>query len=1054
MRAAFIAAALSLLAVHGISAATVARYEPLDIEITSTRQFGNPWRDVRISAILTSPRGRKIELSGFYDGAGRWIVRTAMDELGPWRLTTRSTPEYLEFSTQHQIEVTPGGGSGPLRIDPERLRLVHADGKPFFVAGDTCYPLLGLDRDSQRIPYLTYRKQQGFTLIRWQAAMVEPRFPGLWPWGGTPSKPELDTFNPDYFRRMDSLMRDLREQGLQTEIILLNFYPTGAVMKDPRLWTADREKAWIAYLTARYAAFDNVAWWTLANEFETRPDGIYRLDEPADVDWVRSTAAYVKSIDPWTHPVTVHPYSGYEKYLQAFGSSPEIDILSLQEHGAETKVSRYLSEGDGSGLEKKALSARATGKMVVDSEFGYEWDGSTMRGSNVSSDLQRRQAWRIVMGGGHFSAGFRSTVFNFPEISFDWTNGRRPGGQYISILARFFREQTQFWKLRPAPDLVEATGLCLRGDGEYVAYVPEGGEIAIDLKGTTEPLIVRWLNPLSGEVKDGGEIQGGDRRSIEAPWAEAVLHLSTAVTVVAPEDSGWPRNPDKITRRGPSHFFVDADGHERYVLAHAVNRSRTPKQITLEGFLNQFGRMRNKQYSEAQYLYVQLPNAPWQRVYRTAGRLSLTLPPGVTAISTVVPFAHREYLDYVGSLNDPRVRKEVVLSSGRGSYPVYRIRITNPGGKNKLRIAVARTNHAYERSGFYMTQGLISWLLSGDPAANLDHVEWTVYPCLDPQAVHDGQDYTEYDKLILDDGRSQRDALWNPRTGELPSAHYHVLTDLHMWELRDRESYKYNDPFAPSGTKGNGRSEVEQVMLAFWPFWYEFGIDDYDHENKWQSENALPANFGGALVTHLEIPFYGKDDIDPRDRLREQGRLLARSHSQAFLRMQRDHNFWTESSQGGAVNVNGAVILTTPEPILLETMTPRAGRPAVRANSSGGPLSLYKEVYEHGLGMRAGDRAEYDVPVKATTFRAMVGIDDAEASSSTVTFVVEADGKEIWRSRPVKRADRQLAFVDIRKARRLTIRVDGPRGLLGNWGGAKITCNDPEAPFAGIIGLR
>jgi len=69
-----------------------------------------------------------------------------------------------------------------------------------------------------------------------------------------------------------------------------------------------------------------------------------------------------------------------------------------------------------------------------------------------------------------------------------------------------------------------------------------------------------------------------------------------------------------------------------------------------------------------------------------------------------VSFTSRDYADYVDSIRDPRVRKEIVFSSGNGAYPVYGLRVTNPGGKDKLRIALARTNHAYERSGFFMAQ--------------------------------------------------------------------------------------------------------------------------------------------------------------------------------------------------------------------------------------------------------------------------------------------------------------------------------------------------------------
>ena len=60
-------------------------------------------------------------------------------------------------------------------------------------------------------------------------------------------------------------------------------------------------------LVARYGAYDHVFLWTVANEYETHPDGRYRLDYPADVDWARATARFIKAHDSGRHPVTVHP---------------------------------------------------------------------------------------------------------------------------------------------------------------------------------------------------------------------------------------------------------------------------------------------------------------------------------------------------------------------------------------------------------------------------------------------------------------------------------------------------------------------------------------------------------------------------------------------------------------------------------------------------------------------------------------------------------------------------------------------------------------------------
>jgi hypothetical protein len=546
--------------------------------------------------------------------------------------------------------------------------------------------------------------------------------------------------------------------------------------------------------------------------------------------------------------------------------------------------------------------------------------------------------------------------------------------------------------------------------------------------------------------------------------AHDILQPVGVVTVVGPADGGWPRNQAKIIKNGPNDFTVDPDGKE-YVMVEVINSGATNQTVTLRGFvlLKAMEQFWDKYTPEDQYLYVKYPNGPWQRIYRHGSNLSypysplvITAPPGRTLVGPYVGLTYQEIEEYVSSLDgsDPRITKDVVLSSGGGTYKVYRIKITNPGGSNKLRIAICKTSHAYERSGFYMIQGAIEWVLSGDPAANLDHIEWYFYPCLDPQAIHDGMGYKEYETLVMDDGRMQGDALWDPKSGELPKRHYCVLTDIHMWEFMNAESYKYNDPYAPIGRDGNGNSEVEAVMLAFWPYWYEFGIDAYDHENKWKASNSRPMDYGGALVTHLEIPFYAKDDIDPRERLREQGRLWARSHSQAYLRLQRDHGYWTSSSLAGPVEVNGAVFLPLPEVTLVEDLTPVSGKARSRVNGNGGRMKLYHEKYDHGIGMKAGDPVSYSVPPGANTFKAMVGVNDAEDRNSSVQFVGILDGVEVWRSRSLSRGQRQMAFFGVADASRLTLSVQGRKGILGNWGGAKFTKNDPEVAGLQSLGSR
>jgi hypothetical protein len=540
----FVALLASPLVAHGED--QIACYDIWTITRTSSRAYRNDYLDVAFEAEATSPSGKRLRVPGYCDGGGKFSARLAFDETGVWSVRTSSVPEDARLSAQSKITVVAATSHGPIRLvetpisrhqagkhnRPARLGFGHADGTPFFHAGDTCYPLLGLDRETQRLPFFDRRASQGFSHFRFQAMFTDdPRFPELWAWGGTRQSPDYDRFNPAYFERLDQVMLDLRERGLGAEMIVESFYGAGGINRDPKLWTRDREERWLKYLIARYSAFDNLVYWTLANEFEGYPDGAYRLDDPGDIEWALRTAAFIKEADPYRHPVTTHPFMEMAEYLSYFGATPQIDVLMFQEHGSDRSVGKSIpGNGSGEGLEQKVLASRQLGKPVVVGEYGYEWDGKTQKGVNSSSDLVRRHTWRIVMGGGHFSAGFRSTLFNFVDVKFDIENGGRPGAGQIAFLNHFFRNRTQFNQLEPRYDLASAPSLCLKGADEYVVYVPFGREVSIDLTPESGSFMANWLDTRTGAMTPGAPVEAGGRKDLPAPDLECVLHLKRVTT--------------------------------------------------------------------------------------------------------------------------------------------------------------------------------------------------------------------------------------------------------------------------------------------------------------------------------------------------------------------------------------------------------------------------------------------------------------------------------------------------------------------------------------------
>jgi hypothetical protein len=74
------------------------------------------------------------------------------------------------------------------------------------------------------------------------------------------------------------------------------------------------------------------------------------------------------------------------------------------------------------------------------------------------------------------------------------------------------------------------TGYCLASTGprgEYLAYLPTGGEVTLDLTGTPGPLETRWLNPADGTWQTASPTMGGRRTGLQPPFRkEAVVWLA------------------------------------------------------------------------------------------------------------------------------------------------------------------------------------------------------------------------------------------------------------------------------------------------------------------------------------------------------------------------------------------------------------------------------------------------------------------------------------------------------------------------------------------------
>lgn len=94
---------------------------------------------------------------------------------------------------------------------------------------------------------------------------------------------------------------------------------------------------------------------------------------------------------------------------------------------------------------------------------------------------------------------------------------------------RAYAERMNLAAMTPRDDLA-STQYCLANPGKaYLVYLPDGGEVTVDLSAAKGPLAVEWFNPRTGEQRASGRAEGGAQRPFQAPFeGDAVLYLRRA----------------------------------------------------------------------------------------------------------------------------------------------------------------------------------------------------------------------------------------------------------------------------------------------------------------------------------------------------------------------------------------------------------------------------------------------------------------------------------------------------------------------------------------------
>ena len=209
----------------------------------------------------------------------------------------------------------------------------------------------------------------------------------------------------------------------------------------------------------------------------------------------REIAAYIRALDPYDHPITVHTHNNKAPgfYKGILGDS------CFEASSIQSALDRY--HRDAVALRK--LSAEAGRKWVI---FGDEQapasHGVVPDADDPDHDGPRKLAlWGNLMAGGSGVEWYFGHRFPHMDINCeDWRTRDVMWNQTRRAL-EFFHKYLPFWKMVPDDTLVSAEkAYCFARPGHiYAIYLPSGGTTSLDLGNSSATFTVQWFNPRRGE---------------------------------------------------------------------------------------------------------------------------------------------------------------------------------------------------------------------------------------------------------------------------------------------------------------------------------------------------------------------------------------------------------------------------------------------------------------------------------------------------------------------------------------------------------------------------
>jgi len=522
------------------------QWQEVELVFNAEDTYPNPYTDVEFWVEFIGPDNEKLVRPGFWDEEQTWKVRFAgPTDSGNWQWTSHSSnpdDDGLNGKTG-TLAAKPYSGSNPLiargllKMSPGKRNVVHADGSPFLMIGDTPWALPWRGTFETVTEYAENRQARGFNTALLMS--VQPDREAVGPRSRTEDggfdvafedlkDGHINQINPEYFQYFDSLRNILVNHGI-VPVFQPVFHGFGwkgkkVLGKD---MDADEYARFCRYLLARYGA--KPAMWLVGADSDGSNVGVKEGGEMFE-KW-----------DAYQQPTGLH-YSPFDAEKPAWWNNPEefvphLNRVSQSEDWLDFQWCQTGHGGDHQLHKVVLMYENKPTKAVANGEPTYEGIRDSANGAGW---WQGHEAWLQFMSGGtmgvvYGAGGLWNWKLRAEEPGWpDWANSKAswreamqlPGSVYVGYLGKALNG-LDITDIEKHPELAGGQ-LCLAKPGKlYIVYLPDGGEVGI--KNLPSEFSVKWFDPQKGEFVT--ELTGQGSESVFSSPAQGPFVLIVQISV-------------------------------------------------------------------------------------------------------------------------------------------------------------------------------------------------------------------------------------------------------------------------------------------------------------------------------------------------------------------------------------------------------------------------------------------------------------------------------------------------------------------------------------------